>query len=259
MTEEPNIVFHEGGICALAKPAGMAMHTGTGVTDEEETLVGWTRARLPIEEGFAGPSFLGRLDRATSGLVLGALTREGLRAVEPAWSRGLVEKAYLALVHGRPEEGGVVEIPLASRRPRHKGTGRVEEAVTRFWSLARPPKESPGGGRRGVSLLLLFLDTGRTHQIRRHMKAIGHPVLGDARYGDPKRDSAVDVSSRGEGSLGLALHCWRFRTSSSLPPLPRTLHAAPPARMRDVCARLSIDLDGVLARGAELLPPTVEE
>lgn len=254
MSERPEVIFHDGGVCALAKPAGMAMHTGTGVEDEAVTLVGWTRAHLAIEDGFDGPSFLGRLDRPTSGLVLGALSRAGLRAVEPAWSAGLIEKAYLALVHGRPEEGGVIEIPLAARRARHRGSGRVEEAVTRFWSLTRPSKRESSGGRRGVSLALVFLDTGRTHQIRRHMKAIGHPVVGDPRYGDERRDAHVGVQPSGESGTSLMLHCWRFR-SSSLPPLPEVLRAPPPERMRELCARLDVGLDEALARAEGLFPP----
>lgn len=256
MTEGVTVIFNEDGVCALSKPAGMAMHTGTGVEDEAVTLVGWARASLPIEKGFDGPSFLGRLDRPTSGLVLGALSREGLRAVEPAWSSGLVEKAYLALVHGRCEEGGVIEIPLAARRARHRGSGRIEEAITRFWSLTRPSKRESAGGRGGVSLVLVFLDTGRTHQIRRHMKAIGHPVVGDARYGDARRDASVGIRASGESGTSLMLHCWRFRTSS-LPPLPEALHAPAPERMRALCERLDVDLEGALSRAETLSPPTL--
>jgi 23S rRNA pseudouridine955/2504/2580 synthase len=244
----PRLVFNDSGVCVVDKPAGMAMHTGTGVEDEADTLVGWLRATAAIEPGFAGPSCLGRLDRATSGLVIAALSREGLRSVEPAWSAGEIEKGYLALVHGRPAEGGVIDIPLAARRPRHRGTGRVEEARTAFWAIARPPKRLSPRGREGVSLLLAFPITGRTHQLRRHFKAIGHPILGDDRYGDRRRDRGlVD---------GLMLHCWRYRAPTS-DALPDVVTAPPPEPFAVACADARLDLDDALADAEPKGPPSL--
>jgi 23S rRNA-/tRNA-specific pseudouridylate synthase len=246
---EPVLVHVEAGVCVVFKPAGMAMHTGTGVEDEADTLVGWVRAHAEIERDFSGPSFLGRLDRATSGLVIGALTRDGLRAVEPAWSAGEIEKGYLAIVHGRPAEGGVIDIPLAARRARHRGTGRVEEARTAFWALERPSKKQSPKGRSGLSLVLAFPITGRTHQLRRHFKAIGHPILGDTRYGDRSRDGAH--------TGGLMLHCWRFR-APTVDVLPDVVTATPPQEFLDACNDDWVDLDDALAHAQQLSPPSVD-
>jgi 23S rRNA pseudouridine955/2504/2580 synthase len=255
----PEVVWRGDGLSVVDKPAGLAMHPGTGVEHEAETLLGWLRDREEIEAGFSGPSFLGRLDRPTSGLVIVALSREGLRSVERDWSGGLVEKAYLALVHGRTEEGGVIELPLAARRARHRGTGRVEEAITRFWGLSRPPKRA--AKKRGpgdVSLALLFLETGRTHQIRRHMKAIGHPLVGDTRYGDRRRDEALGLVTKGEGACGLMLHCWRFRAPET-EALPDVVTARFPARMRRVAEEAGIDVEASLARATDLGPPALDD
>lgn len=235
----PRVVWQEAGVVVIDKPAGLAMHTGTGVEDEAVTLVGWAREHLDVEDGFAGPSFLGRLDRPTSGLVIGALSRAGLSRVEPGWSAGDVEKGYLAFVHGRPAEGGLVDIPLAARRPRHRGTGRVEEARSSFHALARPSKRA---ARDGVSLVLAFPHTGRTHQLRRHFKAIGHPIVGDKRYGDHRRDEGL-------ASEGLLLHCWRYR-AAGVPGLPAEVVSDTPARFARAAEHADIDLEASLTSAA---------
>jgi 23S rRNA-/tRNA-specific pseudouridylate synthase len=238
---EPQVVWQGAGVVVIDKPAGLAMHTGTGVEDEAVTLVGWARAHLDVEAGFQGPSFLGRLDRPTSGLVIGALTRAGLASVEPGWTSGAVEKGYLAVVHGRPAEGGLIDIPLAARRPRHRGTGRVEEARSSFHALARPAKRA----RDGMSLVLAFPHTGRTHQLRRHFKAIGHPIVGDSRYGDRRRDRDVPEA-------GLMLHCWRYR-APDVAGLPDEVVSDLPARFRgfDVDVDTALQLATALGRVSE--------
>lgn len=232
-----SVVHAADGVVVVDKPAGLAMHTGTGVEDDAATLHGLLARAFPSEEGFAGPSFLGRLDRPTSGLVVAALSRAGLTSVEPAWRRGALEKGYLVLVHGKTPPQGRVEIPLAARRPRHRGTGRVEEAVTVFRTL---------GATKTASLLLCEPRTGRTHQIRRHMKAIGHPVVGDDRYGDIRRDKDLPGSD-----AGLMLHAWRYRHEGDVPALPRVLEAPCPPRIREAAKAATIDVDTALARGVK--------
>lgn len=231
---EPTVLYLDSGVCVLDKPAGMAMHGGTGVGADEPTLHGWVRSHLDVEAGLSGPSFLGRLDRLTSGLVIAALSRAGLEAVGPAWSRGAFEKAYLTLVHGRVDGAGVIDVPLVARRERHRGKGRVEVAITHFASLA---------SSRAASLLLVFPETGRTHQIRRHMKAVGHPVVGDPRHGDPRRDRALGVETRGEGAAGLMLHAYRYRHSDEGIGLPSAIRAAVPERMRRMADALGLGIE----------------
>lgn len=244
---EPAIVFCARGVAVLDKPAGMAMHAGTGVPSDEATLRGWVRAHLEVEEGFFGPSFLGRLDRPTSGLVIAALSREGLAAVAPAWSRGEIEKAYLALVHGRLARPETIDIPLAARRPRHRGRGRIELSVTHVVPLA---------ARRQASLLLAFPETGRTHQIRRHLKAVAHPIVGDPRYGDARRDRALGLEPMGEGAAGLMLHAFRYRHEGQVPILPPSVVAPMPDRIRHAAKGVGLEVEAALkaAEGARRPP-----
>ena len=222
-----DVIFDEAGLLVLDKPAGLAMHGGVGV-DNDESLHGAIQGAWEIEPGFAGPSFLGRLDRPTSGLVVAALTRDALRAVEPGWRSGEVIKVYLAMVHGSVGARGVIEVPLAARRPHQRGSGRIEDATTEWEKIV---------GDRRASLVRCRLHTGRTHQLRRHWKAAGHPIVGDPRYGHEARD-------RGLGTLecGLLLHAWRLRHSGTLPHLPLVLEAPPAERVRQVAARLGFPL-----------------
>ena len=222
-----DVLFDEGGLVALDKPAGLAMHGGVGVRDEE-SLHGALRAAWDVEPGFAGPSFLGRLDRPTSGLVVAALSRDALRAVEPGWKSGAVAKEYLAVVHGALGARGAIDHPLAARRPHQRGSGRIEEARTEWTRLA---------GDRRVTLVCCRLLTGRTHQLRRHWKAAGHPIVGDPRYGHPARDGDL-----GTLEAGLMLHAWRLSHDGSLPLLPRLLEARPPVRMTTLLERLGLGL-----------------
>lgn len=223
MDLDVDVLFDEGGLLVLDKPAGLAMHGGVGVQDDE-SLHGAIREAWDIEPGFLGPSFLGRLDRPTSGLVVAALSREALRGVEPGWKSGAVAKEYLAVVHGALGASGVIDVPLAARRPHQRGSGRIEEARTEWRKLA---------GDRNATLVCCRLLTGRTHQLRRHWKAAGHPIAGDPRYGHEARDR--DLSTIGSG---LMLHAWRLSHDGSLPLLPARLEAPPPSRMIDLVARL---------------------
>jgi 23S rRNA pseudouridine955/2504/2580 synthase len=232
-----DVLFEGGGILAVDKPAGLATmgdarSGGDGEGSRERvSLLDAMRASFDVEPGFSGPSIFGRLDRPTSGIVLAALTRAAHRAVEPGWSAGAIHKDYLVVVHGRAPERGRIDIPLAARRARHKGSGRVEEALTTFVRRASSPR---------LSLLVARIHTGRTHQIRRHMKAIGHPVVGDPRYGHAARDAALaarkDEAGDHEGELqGLMLHAWRLSHDGTVPVVPALLEAPMPARIAALC------------------------
>ncbi|HEY5262487.1 MAG TPA: RluA family pseudouridine synthase, partial [Solirubrobacteraceae bacterium] len=122
-----------------------------------------------------------RLDRDTSGLLVVARSEEAHRLLQDALRKRLIEREYLALVEGLPPaRTGTIEAPIG-RHPRIRtrmavGGSGGREARTHFTLEQRLD---------GVSLLRLRLDTGRTHQIRVHLQAIGHPVCGDPEYGTP--------------------------------------------------------------------------
>lgn len=169
--DRPEVLARDGALWVLSKPAGYAAHPQGDPSIAD--VLSWAREHAGAPEGLAP---VHRLDRDTSGVMLCA-TDEAVRAELGArFAAGEVRKRYRALVHGRTNDKGIVRRPLPDRR-----RGRPVEAVTRFKRL-----EVLGP----VSLLDVRPETGRRHQIRRHLCGIGHAVVGDERY-PPKRFRSV--------------------------------------------------------------------
>lgn len=123
-----------------------------------------------------------RLDRATSGVLLFARSSEIAAAIAKSFEAGLADKRYLALVRGSPPDEGLVDHPI----PRKEGGPRVPATTsfrTRFRVAASSAIADLGPDLVRVSLVEARPHTGRLHQIRRHMKHLHHPVIGDANYG----------------------------------------------------------------------------
>ena len=181
--QEFGILYEDEHILACDKPAGLAIHPGTGVP--QDTLVDQARAYFDrqgmiIPPGEYKPSPAHRLDRETSGIVLVAKTRQAMVKLTEIFTEGSARKQYLALAKGRFQKtSGTIELRL----PEHQQTAEsrsqrgvnMQEAVTHWTRL-------DGGAE--ATLLELVIETGRTHQIRRHLAAIGHPVVGDSKHGD---------------------------------------------------------------------------
>jgi 23S rRNA pseudouridine1911/1915/1917 synthase len=180
---EPGLVLHEDEwIIAVDKPTGMPSHPtyarkiGTALQLTEE----WLRRR----EGRKVPIWpLHRLDSETSGILLFAKTQAAARAVNQNFARRRVGKRYLALVIGVPSPAsGEIELPIAERHLRSEASAAGKEAVSRYRvveSLA------------DAALVEVEPLTGRMHQIRVHLAAIGHGVLGDRKYGAHKPRAGV--------------------------------------------------------------------
>jgi len=156
------LLYCDDALVAVSKPSGIAVHRGwsrdrivamTAVRD----LLG--RAVFPVH----------RLDRATSGVLVLALDPGTARRLQEQWLAGRVRKRYLALVRGIPPPAGVIDHPVP-RSPR----GPRVPAVTEFRRLATFER---------YALLEVVPRTGRLHQIRRHLKHLSHPLIGDVRYG----------------------------------------------------------------------------
>jgi 23S rRNA pseudouridine1911/1915/1917 synthase len=177
------IAFRDEHVLVVDKAPGVVVHPARG--HREDTLA-QLLAPLLAEEGedTGDPERRGivhRLDRDTSGLLVVARTQIALTRLQAALAERQIEREYLALVEGRPPaRTGTIEAPIG-RDPRMRtrmavgGSGQ-REARTHF-TLERALAET--------SLLSLRLETGRTHQIRVHLQAIGHAVCGDPEYGTP--------------------------------------------------------------------------
>jgi 23S rRNA pseudouridine1911/1915/1917 synthase len=194
--------YEDDDVVVLAKPAGLVVHPGAGHADG--TLVNGLLARYPelADVGDpARPGIVHRLDRDTSGLLAVARTPAAYAGLVAMLADHDVDRRYSALVWGRPDAArGVIDAPIGRsvRRPtrmavREGGRG----ARTNYEVLAeyREPE---------VSLLECRLETGRTHQIRVHLQAIGHPVVGDAAYGGARAALSIDRPFLHAGGLAFA-------------------------------------------------------
>jgi 23S rRNA pseudouridine1911/1915/1917 synthase len=221
MTEELRIVHEDDHLLVVDKPAGMVVHPGAGVSTG--TLVQVLAGKVAGGPEPDRPGVVHRLDRDTSGLLALARSEAVHAALQQAIRERRVEREYLALVKGRPEtRTGTIDAPIgrdrANRTVMSTRTDKPRGAVTHF-EVIEP--------LAGCSLLRVKLETGRTHQIRAHLAAIGHPVCGDQAYGG--RAVATELG------LGLSrqfLHSARLRFSHPVTRENLECESKPPAELR---------------------------
>jgi 23S rRNA pseudouridine1911/1915/1917 synthase len=180
LSGEPAIVHRDEHLAVIDKPAGLVVHPAPGYAGP--TLVDALPGLLGGGEP-ERPGIVHRLDRDTSGLMLVARHPEAHRRLSAMIKRREVTREYVALVEGRPRSrSGTIDAPLGRdhRRPERRAVrGRgARPARTHFTVLETLPADT---------LVEVRLETGRTHQIRAHFDAIGHPVCGDPRYGHAGR------------------------------------------------------------------------
>lgn len=174
-----DVIFEDGDLLAINKPAGMTVHPSPG--HASATLVNAILARTSDLSGIGGvmrPGIVHRLDRDTSGVILVAKNDVAHQALAKQLKARTVEKTYLALVEGTPRPAeGAIDAPIArdqQNRQRMAVLAGGRDSVTAYRVLER---------FRGTSLVEARPRTGRTHQIRVHLAAIGHPIVGDRLYG----------------------------------------------------------------------------
>lgn len=202
-----DLVFADAALVVAAKPAGLLAVPGRG-PHLADCLAARVQARYPDAR------IVHRLDMATSGLMAFARGREAERQLSIAFQQRQVEKEYLAVVAGCPHEAaGRIELPLIAdwpRRPRQKVDFELgKPSLTLFRVLAA----GPGAATR----LVLTPVTGRSHQLRVHLAAIGHPILGDELYGPPEA-----------GATRLMLHACGLALPHPATGERMEFHSAPP-------------------------------
>lgn len=220
------ILWRDSTYVAVDKPSGLAVHRGlctdaiTALEMTRDTVGQWV---YPVH----------RLDRATSGVLLFALSSEAAGALHGQFEDGSVEKRYWALVRGVAPDEGTIEHAI----PRSEGGPRVPATTSfrRLWAGAH------------VSLVEALPKTGRFHQVRRHMKHIHHPVIGDANYGKGPLNRAY----REEIGLGrLALHAQRLAFNHPYTSVRIAIESVLPDDLRHPFERLGLQLTSFENGGA---------
>jgi tRNA pseudouridine65 synthase len=182
-------LYQDERLLIVDKPAGLLVHRSALDAHEPDNAID----RLHRETGIRYRP-VHRLDKGTSGVLVFARDAEAASLLGAAFESGRVAKRYLALVRGWPEDAGRIDYPLA-RDPERPSAGQVHRDAATRWSV-RARFEWPitvdarhAGAR--YALVDIHPETGRRHQIRRHFKHLGHPLIGDATHGKGAHNRAV--------------------------------------------------------------------
>jgi 23S rRNA pseudouridine1911/1915/1917 synthase len=219
-----HVLYEDEDVVVVDKPAGMVVHPAPG--HHSGTLVHALLGRggsLSIAGGGSRPGIVHRLDKGTSGLIVVARNDAAHRALSAQLRDRSLSRTYLAIVRGRVrDDAGELEGPIG-RHPRD----RKRMAVVAGGRFARTRYEVVDR-KRTHTLLRCDLDTGRTHQIRVHVAALGHPIAGDEEYGG--REPSVERPM---------LHAWRLRLRHPRTGDEMTFEAAPPRDFTDFWAQVT--------------------
>lgn len=253
------ILYEDADVVAIMKPAGLITHSD-GRT-QEKTAEEWFKERYPEaealvsaatkEEGMAErkTGYVHRLDRDTSGVLVFAKNTVAYEFLRKAFHDREVKKTYLAFVYGTPKEKqGIIDFDIGRSRKdfrlrsaQPKAKGRLREALTRYEVIGETPE---------YALMKMSPETGRTHQIRVHLKAIHHPIIGDALYAPGLSKSKAignKPKSRGAPNHPLALGLTRMGLHAYSIDLP-----LPKGGYTTITAPIPPDFQGALSHFREV-------
>ena len=217
------LLFVDEHVVVADKPSGLLVHRGWADDDD----VALFRVRDALGGEHVHP--IHRLDRGTSGALLFARNREAAAILCKSFEEGRVEKKYLALVRGTPPADGLIDHPI----PKSEDGPRVP-ARTRFKIVLRSPVDR-------CSLVLAMPETGRLHQIRRHLRHLNHPLVGDVTYGS----GVINRHYRSTYDLHrLALHACRLGFEHPVSGARVVVEAPLPSDLAPVFEKLGLPLDG---------------
>src|SRR5215213_8099203 len=226
-----DILYEDDHLIAINKAPGVVVHPTYRHTDG--TVMNALLWRARQWGGSNRPSMVNRLDKLTSGIVVGAKSARAHAALQRALAGDRAAKEYLALVYGRvPRSRGTIDLGL-QRDPRDRRrvvtSSDGAPSLTRWERLGHARAEPAG-----LALLKCRLVTGRMHQIRVHLAASGWPLVGDAKYGQPLwRDMAdADLREAVRAFTRQALHAWRLAVTHPLTGVPLRIEAPPPADLQ---------------------------
>ena len=228
------ILFEDADLVVIDKPAGLVVHPAAGHHDQ--TLVNALLFHVRDLSGIGGelrPGIVHRLDKDTSGVMIIAKNDEAHRRLTEAWGTDAVRKEYLAIVYGTPQPAkGTIDAPIG-RDPRERKRMAVvaggRRAITDY-EVVEP--------LRHVALVRCRIRTGRTHQVRVHMKHIGHPIVGDPLYSGPQWRGIPDkrLQRAIAGFSRQALHASRITIPHPRSGEAMTFEAGVPVDMNDLIA-----------------------
>ena len=200
-----SILYEDDALLVVDKPAGLVVHPAAGHPDGTlaNALLHHCGEHVPTIHGEMRPGIVHRIDQFTSGLLVVAKTDAALASLGEQFQTHSVRKIYQCAVHGIPRPASGRVETLIGRNPKDRKTMAVVE------SNGRPAVTNYETAdiflHAGAALLEVRIETGRTHQIRVHMRHIGHPVVGDPEYGLARRDAALGIPHTRQ-----LLHAWRL-------------------------------------------------
>jgi 23S rRNA pseudouridine1911/1915/1917 synthase len=254
-----SVIYEDGDLLVLDKPAGVVVHPGAGTPDG--TLVNGLLLHRPALAALPRAGIVHRLDKDTSGLMLVAASEAARVRLVAMLAARAISRRYIAVAEGNVATALTIDAPIGrdpTLRTRQRVRADGRPAVTHVRVLAR---------YRAHTLIEATLETGRTHQIRVHLAHAGHPLVGDARYGARGRipaDPSPETIAALRGFRRQALHAWRLAlvhpvTGAALTfeaPLPADLTALTDALARDAsggAAEARTNAAAALARAAATL------